>query len=107
MEWNKICGSGRWSTRNRVRWVAGGTGGNSIAYSPDGITWYGAIANTSIFTTGNGVGGNPQQGMTIDMHSKLVLPNDGTTSNTIQFATEPYYQQGYNNIGIKVTATTL
>jgi hypothetical protein len=92
---------------NGVRWVAGVTGGNTIAYSTTGTTWYGAIASTSIFTTGYGVGGNPQTGLTPIVDSKLVLTSDAVMSNTIQFATEPYYQGGYNNIGIKVTATTL
>ena len=92
---------------NGVRWVAGGTGGNTIAYSTTGTTWYGALASTSIFSTGFGVGGNPQTGLTVPIDSKLVLTSDSGTLNTIQFATEPYYQGGYNNIGIKVTATTL
>jgi hypothetical protein len=41
------CNGVYWNTQ---RWVAVGSGGNSIAYSYNGTTWYSAINNTNVLT---------------------------------------------------------
>jgi hypothetical protein len=87
---------------NGYRWVAvgNGSGTNTIATSPDGITWTAVSNSNSIFSSGNGVAGNPKIGATI-VDSDIIINSNGiNASNSLEFVTENYYQQGVNNISI-------
>jgi hypothetical protein len=86
-----------------LRFVAVGSGTNSIAYSSDGITWIPVTGSKSIFSTGgNGVAGNPKVGAVI-VPSAIHL-NNNINSNTLTFSSESYYQSGVNNITIGITS---
>ena len=68
--------SGNGIAWNGVRWIAVGSGGNTILYSTDGITW--TVAASSCFTTaGNGVTWNG---------SRWVATGSGT--NTIGYSVD-------------------
>ena len=91
---------------NGVRFVAAGQGANTLAYSPDAINWYGGqngyfSANTTqIFTTlGNCVASNPRVGIPV-VQSQMVIANQG--QNQLEISAPSYYQQGFNEISIKV-----
>ena len=85
---------------NGLRFVAVGSGTNSIAYSSNGITWTAVTNSTNIFSSGNGVAGNPKVGPVI-VPSAIHL-NNNINSNTLTFSNESYYQSGVNNISIDV-----
>ena len=86
---------------NGTLWVAVGTGTNRVATSPDGITWTG-LGNSIFTTAGVGVAGNPKIGATI-VDSDIIINSNGiNASNSMEFVTENYYQQGVNNISITV-----
>jgi hypothetical protein len=72
---------------NTIRWVGVGTGGNTIAYSYNGTTWYPGI-NTSILTTGYAVGSNSRMGVTT-VNSGLYM----TTNDTLTINSPPYYDE--------------
>ena len=86
---------------NGTRWVAVGqdASGNSIAYSHDGITWYGA--GNTVLNTGYGVAGNPGIGPVV-VDSQLVLNNSvyGLSSN-LDIVSDKYYNSGYTNFTIE------
>ena len=78
--------------------VAVGTGTNTIATSPDGITWTGR--GLSIFSPiGRGIASNDNQ--------LVILDSTNTNSNSLQFTTESYYQEGYSNISISIESTSI
>lgn len=83
-----------WSSSMSL-WVAGGSGINSIATSPDGITWTGR---------GMTIYSNYVSGIASNDNGLVRLDN---TNNSLQFTTESYYQEGYSNIGITVTSTSI
>ena len=89
---------------NNQRFIAAGNGGNTLAYSYDGITWYGN--GTTIFTnSGKGVAGNPKIGAVI-VDSAISL-NDGINSNNLTFASDTYIQSGVNAINVSVSANSI
>ena len=88
---------------NGIRFVAGGQGTNSLAYSTDGITWTGVTGSTSIFSSaGQGVGGNSNVGATIvDSVITLntnILPN----TNRLDIMSQGYYNTGYQNFSVNL-----
>ena len=88
---------------NGVRWVAAGNGINSVAYSQNGKTWYGAPGSTSIMTIAYGVCSNPQMGAVV-VDSTIVLNNNGYNSTqTLDIVADSYYQSGYNNMRVTVS----
>jgi hypothetical protein len=58
---------------NDKRWVAAGSGTNTIAYSNDGATWWPCVGG-SLFTEGLGIGTNPKVGATF-VRSAITLNN--------------------------------
>ena len=101
---------------NGVRFVATGAvgSGNTLAYSPDGITWYPGYAGTStnltstIFTVNaNCVASNPGVGFpTFD--SQIILdPYGSSGTSTLDFYTEAYQQQGFSQISININVNNL
>jgi hypothetical protein len=84
-----------WSSSQSL-WVAVGSGTNTIATSPDGITW-----------TGRGTSIISGTGLAIASDDNQLVRLDNTTNNSIQFATDSYYQEGYSNITITVASTTI
>jgi hypothetical protein len=98
---------------NGVRFIATGSGGNSIAYSPNGINWYPGFngfttrSTNTIFTTyGNGVCSNPGVGA-VPIQSQLILNPDINGSSSLDIIAPAYYQPGYNNISIKIEQNNL
>lgn len=86
---------------NGSLWVAVGEGTNSIATSPDGITWTGL--GTTIFTTGgSGVAWN--RGLGNVSGSDVILNKNGPgLSNKLDIVAPPYYNTGYNNFSMSIT----
>lgn len=58
---------------NDKRWVAAGSGTNTIAYSNDGATWWPCVGN-GILSEGLGIGTNPKVGSTY-VRSAITLNN--------------------------------
>jgi hypothetical protein len=73
------CNDVYWNTK---RWVAVGNGGNTIAYSYNGTTWYSAVNTTSLFTNAIGVGTNSKIGATIVNSGLYMNTNDILAVNT-------------------------
>jgi hypothetical protein len=93
---------------NGVRFIATGQGGNSIAYSPNGITWYTAYNNystastTTIFTNyGNCVASNPTVGVP-GVQSQMVLNPSTNGQSTLDIVADSYYQTGFTNVSVKI-----
>jgi hypothetical protein len=63
-------------TWNTKRWVAGGIGGNTLAYSINGTTWYGAPNSANLFSQVNGLGTNPRIGATVVPSTVVINTND-------------------------------
>jgi hypothetical protein len=76
------CNGVYWNTQ---RWVAVGSGGNSIAYSYNGTTWYSAINNTNVLSTGFGVGSNSKLGAVVVNSGIYLNTNDKLVVNTPKF----------------------
>ena len=98
---------------NGVRFVASGKGGNSLAYSADGINWFKGYngfstqSTTQIFTNyGNSVCSNPGVGAT-SIQSQMILNPSVNGSSSLDIVAPPYYQQGYNGISVKIEQTNL
>jgi hypothetical protein len=94
---------------NGTRFV--GAGGNYTGYSKDGITWYSSQSST--ITSLNCVVSNPGIGAFVPP-SAMVLNNNGITGNgisasqTLEFvSSDPYYQQGFDNVAIILNTTYL
>ena len=93
---------------NGVRFVATGYGGNSMAYSPDGIKWYGGYngfstgSTSQIFTTyGNAVASNPGVGA-VPIQSQMVLNPGLNGQSSLDIVAPAYYQPGYSGISVKI-----
>ena len=98
---------------NGVRFVASGYGGNSIAYSPDGITWYRGFNGLSsgstgnIFTAyGNAVASNPGVGA-VPIQSQMVLNTNVNGQSALDIVAPAYYQPGYSGISVKIEQNNL
>ena len=89
-------------TWNSLRFVAVGQGTNSIAYSTNGITWFGL--GTSIFTVIVGIGVNSNVGATI-VDSAIVLRNNNI--NKIDIVADEYYNTGWSNMTIVIKSLIL
>jgi len=95
---------------NGVRWILtsnSSTPGN-IVYSQNGTTWY---STGYTITNSMGVTSNPGVGAFV-APSALFLDNNGITGNGIAssqtldvISSDPYYQQGYDNVSITVNPT--
>ena len=70
-----------WNTK---RWIAGGTGGNTIAYSYDGTNWYSAIGG-NLFSSVIGVASNSKIGATIVNSGLYMNTNDKLVVNTPKY----------------------
>jgi hypothetical protein len=75
--------SGNGISWNTKRWVAVGNGGNTIAYSYDGLIWYSAYNNNTIFINGMGlcVGTNSKLGAVAVNSSIYFNTNDRLVVN--------------------------
>jgi hypothetical protein len=71
----------KWNTK---RWVAAGTGGNTIAYSYDGKTWYGSYSGNA-FTSAYAVGTNSKIGSVIVNSTIYFNTNDTLAVNTPEY----------------------
>ena len=98
---------------NGVRFIATGQGGNSIAYSPNGINWYRALNNfsntstTNIFTNyGNCVASNPTVGVPV-VESQMVLNPAINGQSTLDIVADAYYQPGFSNVSVKIEQNNL
>jgi hypothetical protein len=70
---------------NGSRWVAVGSGGNTILYSTDGITWL-AAASSCFTTAGNGVTWNGSRWVATGSGGNTIgYSNDGSTWNSSSF----------------------
>ena len=94
---------------NGVRFIATGYGGgNSIAYSPDGINWYRGFngystgSTTQIFTTyGNAVASNQGVGA-VPIESQIILNPSINGQSSLDIVAPPYYQPGYSGMSVKI-----
>jgi hypothetical protein len=98
---------------NGVRFVATGYGGNSIAYSHNGITWYRGLdgfssgSTSNIFTAyGNAVASNPGVGA-VPIQSQLVLDTNVNGQSALDIVAPAYYQSGYSGISVKIEQNNL
>jgi hypothetical protein len=73
---NTFTTAGNDVTWNTKRWVAGGQGGNTLAYSINGTTWYGAPNSGNLFSQANGLGTNPRIGATVVPSAIAINTND-------------------------------
>ena len=76
------CNGVFWNTK---RWVACGMGGNTVAYSYNGTTWYSSINSNSIFTSGLCVGSNSKIGASIVNSGIYMNTNDKLVINTPKY----------------------
>lgn len=115
----QLLASGTGVCWNGVRFIAAGsvttgTTGNTLAYSRDGINWYPGYVGissdltSSIFTVNaNCVASNPGVGFPV-FDSQIVLdPNGITETDTLDFFTEGYHQQGFSQISIQVNVNNI
>lgn len=77
-------------------WTAVGDS-NPIIFSNDGDVWHEKLDSNTIFTTGNGVAGNPKIGA-VNIPSKIYVDNLDISSDT-------YYGAGLDEISVTVNAT--
>ena len=79
-------GSGYNITWNTSRWVAVGQGGNSIAYSYDGLNWFGVPNSALLYGEGGyAVGANPKIGFTPISSAIHLNLNDRFSVNTPKY----------------------
>lgn len=105
---------------NGVRFIAGGWGyeQNSIVYSSDGINWYPGydgenynsnpysdVFTSKILTKCISVASNSNIGVPV-VQSQMIL-NPIQNSSVLMISTDPYYQQGFNEISFKVEQNNL
>jgi hypothetical protein len=85
---------------NGKRWVAVGSGTNTIAISADGINWTGVAGG--IFTSVYAVAGNSNIGAVI-VDSVITL-NANILPNTtrLDIVADNYYNTGYSNLSINI-----
>jgi hypothetical protein len=69
-------------TWNTKRWIACGSGGNTIAYSYNGTTWYSAVNTTSLFTNAICAGTNSKIGTFVVNSGLYMNTNDVLVVNT-------------------------
>jgi hypothetical protein len=69
-------------TWNTKRWIACGSGGNTIAYSYNGTTWYTGVNTTSLFTNAIAIGTNSKIGATIVNSGLYMNTGDVLAVNT-------------------------
>jgi len=94
---------------NGVRFIATGYGGgNSIAYSPDGINWYRGFngystgSTSQIFTSyGNAVASNPGVGA-VPIESQMILNPSINGQSSLDIVAPAYYQPGYSGMSVKI-----
>jgi hypothetical protein len=83
---------------NLQRWVAGGSGTNSLAYSDDGINWIGITGSANIFTTtGRGIAWNGRLWIAVGQGTNsIAYSSDGINWTGILTASSPFTTQGQN-----------
>jgi hypothetical protein len=74
--------SGNGITWNTKRWIVCGSGGNTIAYSYNGTTWYSAVNTTSLFTNAICAGSNAKIGTFVVNSGLYMNTNDVLVVNT-------------------------
>ena len=95
---NGICWTGK-------IWIATGTGTNTVAFSSDGILWYGVDNSTLLFTTGgNGVASNLQIGPIV-VDSQLSLDTYSiSATNKLDLVADSYNNTGFTNMTVNINS---
>lgn len=95
---------------NGVRFIATGAEpgiGNRIKYSSDGINWYNAEDSNTLQNVAWHVKSNSYIGASVS-DSQIVLNNSGfRLSNSLDVASEKYYNNGYTNFSMSVQSNLL
>jgi hypothetical protein len=103
--------SGNGIAWNGTRWLADGSGGNTLAYASYEVNkwvWYGV--GTSVFTQyGNSIEQYKNQGYHKHNYNAdylhLTTAQNSRQTNTLQVATDAYYQAGNTSISINFPST--
>ena len=86
------------------RWVAGGNGNYSIAYSSDGINW---ILTTNGALNGSGIAWNAGLGSVNIPNDSIVLNQYGSgLSSELDVVCDSYYNTGFTNCSISINSTS-
>jgi hypothetical protein len=100
--------SGNGIAWNGTRWLTDGSGGNTLAYASYEVNkwvWYGA--GTSVFTQyGNSIEQYQNQGYHKHDYNAdylhLTTAQNSAQTNSIQLATDSYYQAGNSSISVNI-----
>jgi hypothetical protein len=87
-------------------WVASGEGTNNLAYSSNGINWYGLGTTTFSGGYGYSVSGNPGIGP-VKIDSQLVLDKSSgiNPTQTLTINTGTYYDKSISNLSLTIKST--
>jgi len=93
---------------NGNKWIAGGEGGKSVAWSFNGIDWY-TLTPNPMFQSGAcyGVASNSYNSVRLLDSQFEVGTYSINNNNKLDIVSEGYYNSGFNNVNIAIKAQEL